>query len=113
SPAPGGYPVWMKKILIGIGVVLVLFAAFVGFRLATTGKASPPATAQFSQGGLDVQVSYCRPSKKGRLIFGEKAAGALVPFGKYWRLGANAATEIAFSKNVTFAGRPVPAGRYR
>src|SRR5262245_4037499 len=103
----------MKKILIGIGALVVLFAAFIGYRIATTGKASPAATAQLSQGGLDIQVSYCRPSKKGRLIFGEKEAGALVPFGKYWRLGANAATEISFSKDVTFAGKPVRAGRYR
>jgi len=39
--------------------------------------------------------------------------GALVPYGKYWRLGANDATEVSFSKNVNFAGKPVNAGRYR
>lgn len=102
-----------KKILLGVGALVVLLAALVGYRLATTGKASPAATAQLRQGDLEVQASYCRPSKRGRLIFGEKDAGALVPFGRYWRLGANAATEISFSKDVTFGGKPVPAGRYR
>ena len=29
-----------------------------------------------------------------------------------WRTGANTATKITFSKDVTFAGKPVPAGTY-
>jgi hypothetical protein len=49
----------------------------------------------------------------GRLIFGEMSAGALVPYGTYWRLGANASTQITFAKNVLFAGKPVSAGNYR
>src|SRR6267378_8507625 len=47
------------------------------------------------------------------VIFGEEKDKALQPYGKYWRLGANAATEITFSKNVNFAGKPVNAGSYR
>ena len=35
------------------------------------------------------------------------------PFGQYWRLGANAATEITLSKDVTLAGEPIKAGTYR
>ena len=37
----------------------------------------------------------------------------MVPFGKYWRLGANDATEITIGKKVSFAGKPVEAGKYR
>jgi hypothetical protein len=59
-----------------------------------------------------MKVVYCRPSKKGRVIFGDAKDGALQPYGKYWRLGANEATEITFSKNVNFAGQPVNAGTY-
>lgn len=103
----------LKKILIGLGVVAVLFAALVSYELLVSGKRSPKDTATLSQGDLEVKVVYCRPSKKGRLIFGEKEAGALVPYGKYWRLGANAATAITFNRNVLFAGKPVSAGTYR
>ncbi|MCE2996709.1 MAG: DUF2911 domain-containing protein [Cyclobacteriaceae bacterium] len=60
-----------------------------------------------------MKVSYSQPYKKGRLIFGEEKDGALQPYGKYWRLGANAATEITFSKDVNFAGKAVKAGSYR
>ncbi len=83
------------------------------YRVRSAPPASPHDTVTYSQGGLDIKVTYSRPYKKGRLIFGEKSAGALVPFGKYWRLGANAATEITLSKNVQLAGKPLLAGTYR
>jgi hypothetical protein len=102
-----------KKILIGIGVVFIAFVLWSVYGLFFAPKKSPPATASISDKGLDIKVSYSQPSKRGRLIFGEEAAGALQPYGKYWRLGANAATEITFSKDITFAGQPVGAGSYR
>jgi hypothetical protein len=103
----------MKKILKGAGALVVLAVVLVAYNLYMGTKKSPKGTASFSQNGLDVAVTYNRPFKKNRLIFGEKQAGALVPYGKYWRLGANAATEITFSKNALFAGKPVNAGSYR
>ena len=54
-----------------------------------------------------VKVVYGQPSKRGRIIF-----GTLEPFGKVWRTGADQATQITFSKNVLFGGRPVKAGTY-
>jgi len=100
-----------KKIFIGIGLLLLAFVVYIGYILMF--PKSPKATASFDEGGLSVHVSYSQPSKRGRVIFGEEAAGALQPYGKYWRLGANAPTEITFSKDITFAGKPVSAGTYR
>src|SRR5438045_2445608 len=100
-----------KKILIGLGVVVVIVAAGLGYIALTTKSHSPAETKAFSYNGADVKVIYCRPYKKGRVIFGD--ASALQPYGKYWRLGANEATEITFSKNVNFAGKPIEAGTYR
>ena len=54
-----------------------------------------------------VEVSYSRPSMKGRTIFGD-----LVPYGKVWRTGANQATTITFGEDVTVGGKPVKAGKY-
>jgi hypothetical protein len=102
-----------KKILIGLGVLVVLVVAAAAWVVLVGNKRSPQATATHEQGGLDARVVYCRPYKKERLIFGEESAGAVVPYGQYWRLGANAATEITFAKNVLFAGKPVSAGTYR
>src|SRR6267154_4373865 len=100
-----------KKIFIGLGIVLLAFVLFLVYTAMF--PKSPSKTEAFSDRGLDIKVSYSQPSKRGRLIFGEEKDKALQPYGKYWRLGANAATEITFSKNVNFAGKAVNAGRYR
>lgn len=100
-----------KKIFIGIGVVLLAFIGFVVY--LNVFPASPPKEASISNAGLDVKVKYGAPFKKGRLLFGDEKDKALQPYGKYWRLGANAATEITFSKNVTFGDKAVNAGTYR
>ena len=54
-----------------------------------------------------IRVTYSRPAKNGRVVFGE-----LVKFGKPWRVGANESTEILFINDVTFAGKEIKAGRY-
>lgn len=54
-----------------------------------------------------IELSYSRPNMKGRKIFGD-----LVPFDKVWRTGANQATTLTFSDEVTIGGVKVPAGKY-
>jgi hypothetical protein len=102
-----------KKIIIGLVVVVVILGALAAYVVLVANKRSPAKTTTFNYAGLDIKVDYCQPYKKGRLIFGEEKDKALQPYGKYWRLGANAATQITFSKNVNFAGKPVNAGTYR
>jgi len=102
-----------KKIFIGIGVAFLLFVIWSVYGLFFATPLSPPATAAYNEGGLEITITYSQPSKKGRLIFGEEKDNALQPYGKYWRLGANAATEITFNKDVTFGGEPIKAGTYR
>jgi hypothetical protein len=101
----------LKKILIGVGLLLVVFVGFIVY--SNLFPKSPPTTKAFSENGLDINVAFGQPSKRDRLIFGEEKDGALQPYGKYWRLGANAATEITFNKDINFAGKAVKAGSYR
>lgn len=70
-------------------------------------QASPAATAKQRVGITDVEVTYARPSAKGRKIY-----GGLVPYGELWRTGANAAPKITFSTDVKLEGQTVPAGSY-
>ncbi|MBN3519402.1 DUF2911 domain-containing protein [Algoriphagus lutimaris] len=70
-------------------------------------QASPSAKIAQKVGLTDVSVSYSRPSKKGRKIFGE-----LVPYGAIWRTGANGATILSFSTDVKIHGKDVPKGQY-
>jgi hypothetical protein len=55
-----------------------------------------------------VRVTYSRPAKKDREVFGAK----LVPYDKVWRFGANEATEIKFYEDVKLEGKKVKAGVY-
>jgi acyl-coenzyme A thioesterase PaaI-like protein len=102
----------LKRILIAAGIVLIAAIAYVLYVAATTKNHSPNATATYEGSTLSIAVDYCRPYKKGRLIFGTEEEGALQPYGKKWRTGANEATEIEFSESVMIAGIPVKKGRY-
>jgi Protein of unknown function (DUF2911) len=104
----------MKKVLIFLGIAAILVIGY--FTLSffyLTRLASPQETVQFENEGFQMSVTYCRPSKKGRLIFGGGDSDALLPYGKYWRLGANQATEIEFNKDLVIEGQTLEMGRYR
>ncbi len=90
-------------------ITLLLLCAFIGNSYGQDKKPQPSPTATYSQkvGLTDVNITYSRPSKKGRTIYGE-----LVPYDKLWRTGANAATKITFSDDVKIAGKDLPAGSY-
>lgn len=68
---------------------------------------SPSTTVKQDFALSNIELSYSRPSVKGRTIFGD-----LVPFGKIWRTGANSATTITFGEDVTIGNTLVKAGKY-
>lgn len=103
----------LKKILIGVAILVVILAAAFAYLNYRNRTLSPPGTAALTAGDLTISVTYSRPSVRGRVIFGTKEQGALQPYGEYWRLGANEATEIAFNRDVTFNDQPAKAGTYR
>ncbi len=105
----------MKKILILLGILVALFLAYslLNFFYLTR-LASPQEVVTYSENEQKVfEIEYCRPSKKGRLIFGSESEEALVPYGKYWRLGANQSTEISLEKDLSFGGEKLKKGRYK
>ncbi len=95
--------------------VFVLIAAFAALMLVSAAWAqqldlprpSPKATVSQTVGLTDVTITYCRPSVKGRVIW-----GGLVPYDQVWRTGANEATTITFTDEVTIEGTKLPAGTY-
>ena len=69
--------------------------------------------ARVTLGDTYIKVVYSRPYKRGRdTIFGTEEAGALVPYNKIWRTGANEATEITTTGDLLVAGKPLAAGTY-
>ena len=69
----------------------------------------PSSSQTVTQGfGLGtISLNYSRPNVKGREIF-----GYVEPYDKVWRTGANSATVITFSDDVTIEGNKVAAGEY-
>ena len=72
-----------------------------------TPQASTSQTIIQTVGLTNIELSYSRPSMKGRTIFGN-----LVPYNKLWRTGANANTTISFDENVMIGGKIIKAGTY-
>jgi Protein of unknown function (DUF2911) len=102
-----------KKIFIGLAIFAALIVGFLFYANYRNRTLSPPGSTELSAGDLNIKVEYSRPSVRGREIFGADAEKVLLPYGKYWRLGANETTRITFSKDVTFNGQPIKAGAYR
>ncbi|MCS7019337.1 MAG: DUF2911 domain-containing protein [Cytophagales bacterium] len=94
---------WFKILLGGFVLLLV---AFFGLRTWTK-SFSPEALEKIEKAGFTAEITYCRPSKKGRVIF-----GGLVPYGKVWRTGANEATVIQLGQDTNIAGSVLPKGNY-
>jgi len=88
---------------------LVLFFAFLisTFVFAQKKVASPAETVSGKINGATITIKYGSPSVKGRAIW-----GALVPYDKVWRAGANDATTFETDKTITIEGKQLPAGKY-
>ena len=95
-----------NAIIILLSGILLLPMESIGQQIQMP-QASPAAHISQKVGLTDVSLEYSRPSIKGRKIFGE-----LVPYGEVWRTGANAATILTFSTDVSIEGNPVQAGSY-
>jgi hypothetical protein len=68
---------------------------------------SPSSTVSADFSTSKIEITYSRPSMRGRKVFGD-----LVPFGQVWRTGANAATKVTFGEDVEIGGKAVKAGSY-
>ena len=95
----------MKKMVLFLNAMLILSLA--NAQTLTTPQPSPTQTIKQNFALGSVELNYSRPAKKGRKIMGD-----LVPFGKVWRTGANNATTLTFSDDVTIGGTEVKAGKY-
>jgi len=92
----------MKHIFASV-LLLVVAVSISSVVAAKDERKSPHETVKSG----NVSITYGRPYKKGREVFGK-----LVPFGEVWRTGADEATEITFKKDAVVNGSPIKAGTY-
>ena len=93
----------MKNLITGT----LLFACSIFQAQIKTPAPSPGATIEQKVGLTDVSITYSRPHKRDREIF-----GSLVPFDKMWRTGANKNTIITTSDILVFGNDTLKAGSY-
>ena len=95
--------------------LLVIATAIAGSRslVAQQPRISPHETISKGIDGNRVTIVYGRPfskdPKSGEL---RQIWGALVPYGKVWRTGADEATLLITQKPILLGGAAVPAGAY-
>ena len=71
----------------------------------------PPRTTRdtlvYKNGNLEMTINYWQPSVRNRKIF-----GSVVPWNRFWRAGANNATEITLNTPLYFNGQKLDSGKY-
>ena len=87
--------------------LLLLSSLFLFGGLVASAQPTHPNSPHDTVRTANMTITYGRPYKKGREIFGK-----LEPYGKVYRVGADEATTITFAKDATFGGKPVKAGTY-
>ncbi len=95
----------MKRFLLSA----LLLAGTFSFSHAQLKLPSLSPTAKVSQefSTSSIDITYSRPSMRGRKIFGD-----VVQYGNVWRTGANGATKVKFGEDVEINGTKLKAGEY-
>lgn len=70
-------------------------------------RPSPLEVKEGKIGDKSFKIQYGSPAVKGRAIWGD-----LVPYNVVWRTGANEATFIEITQDITVEGKNLPAGKY-
>jgi hypothetical protein len=95
----------MIKYLLSAAIVLI---AITSQAQDKSKRPSPPAQISETINGKTVTIDYSQPSLKGR----DFGSDGFHPFGDVWRNGANEATWIEVSDEVTINGETLPKGKY-
>jgi hypothetical protein len=97
----------MKKLHVVLSALVVCCYFSLAQAQITPPAPSPAASVTQTVGLTNISVNYSRPSARGRVIFGD-----LVKYDRVWRTGANQATRISFSDEVTIEGNKLAKGEY-
>ncbi len=99
----------MKKAILNLSftATMIFFCQSLTFAQLDIPRPSPLGRVYQKVGLNDITIEYSRPGVKDRVIFGD-----LVPYGKMWRTGANAATKVTLADTAKFEGNKVAPGEY-
>jgi len=98
---------YMNKTISILFFLLFSQIALGQYQIGLVPRVSPDKAVYQKIGNTEVHINYGSPAIKNRAVWGE-----LVPFNEVWRAGANNATTVNFSTNVTINNTPLASGKY-
>lgn len=101
--------IFMKKYVLIAAMSVCLFGTAIKAQVNMPAPSSTQTIIQdFGMG--KITLTYSRPNLKGRPVFENNSP--IAPTGKPWRTGANAATKITFTDQVTVGNKMLEPGSY-
>jgi hypothetical protein len=97
----------IDSVLIRICATVLALSALPASGAVELPRRSPRARVSQQVGLTDIAIDYDSGAVRGRHIWGSS-----IPYGKVWLSGEIPPPKISFSREVTFAGKVVPAGTY-
>ena len=120
----------MFKRAVLLGMVVVTAGTIAGAQTQAPRPQSPAGSSQTQLGGTWgknargnnvyqngkwLEITYGRPIKRGRELFGtgaDYAKNIVIDGAKVWRAGANVSTRLKTEAALEIGGKKVPAGEY-
>jgi len=98
-----GTQIWFNTLRV-VGLMLCLRSTIAVAQVIPSERASISQTVD----GTRIEVEYARPRARGRTIYGTP----IVSWGEVWTPGADQATSLEFSRDVSMGGKVVKRGKY-
>lgn len=106
----------MKRRVIAASMMVTMAAGALAMAQGRGGRpASPAGTSSAQIGGKWIDISYGRPMKRGRDVFGSGADYGKIAHtdgAPIWRAGANVTTRLKTEAPLVINGKTVPPGEY-
>lgn len=98
----------IRKFIFSFTLLMVSsYALIAQYQIDLIPRVSPDKAIYAKVGYTNILIEYGSPSAEDRVLW-----GALVPYDKVWRAGANNATTIEFIEDVVVDGQSLSAGIY-
>ncbi len=97
----------VRRILYWLALAIPIACAAHDTPAQQTPRKSQHGTVTQRVASTEIAIAYNRPVARGRALF-----GGIVPWGRVWCPGADTATTIALSRDVSLDGHTLPAGTY-
>ena len=100
-------PIAIPRRVALVGTAIIALVAPAVPAVGQTIPFSQRATVSQSVGFTQIAIDYGRPVARGRTLFPD-----VVKWERIWNPGADSATRVSFSRDVTLNGRALSAGEY-